>query len=420
MIKTDKFVINGVDSLNGSIKISGSKNAALPIIAASLLACGECRLKNIPSLTDISLMCDILKCFGVSARTDGGVLIIDSSKIINNIAPYELTGKIRGSFLVMGAMLSRCGRVRISLPGGCRIGARPVDLHLKGFSALGAKISQGHGYIDVKAKELSGNRIYLDFPSVGATENIMMAAVSAKGQTVIENASQEPEIVDLANFLCAMGAKIYGAGTDYIRIDGAAVIKPCDYCIIPDRIEAGSFMAATAAVGGSVHLDGIVPSHLGAVAAKLSELGAKLDFTENSLDIVMSSRPGATDIKTLPFPGFPTDMQSQMSSVLSVADGTSIITETIFENRFMHAAELTRMGACVKIEGQTCIIEGKKRLTGSKVRASDLRAGAALTIAALAAKGKSEIYDIHHIERGYDRFEEKLSALGADIRRVGE
>lgn len=414
----ERYIVENSAPLSGEVLISGSKNAALPIIAACILIDGEVILKNIPRLSDVNLMCDILKCFGAKVYFSDNTLYINSKTIKNHIAPYDLASKIRGSFLVMGPMLARCGKVRISLPGGCPIGSRPVDLHLKGFSLMGAKISQGHGYIDICAKKLSGSKIYLDFPSVGATENIMSAAVFACGTTLIKNASQEPEIVDLAAFLSKCGAKISGAGTDEIKIIGGSNLSPCSYTVIPDRIEAGTFMAAASITGGRLTLRNIIPDHLSPVIAKLSELGAAITIWDNSLKIEAPTRLKAVDIKTMPYPGFPTDMQALMMSLLSVSGGTSIISETIFENRFMHAAELCRMGACIKTEGRTAIIEGKKQLTGSEVRATDLRAGAALTIAALSAKGKSEISDIYHIERGYEDFDIKLKQTGAKISKI--
>lgn len=413
-----KYIVESTNPLCGEVSVSGSKNAALPIIAACILIDGVAELKNIPRLSDISLMCDILKCFGADVVFSANSLNINCTDLKNHIAPYDLAGKMRGSFLVMGPMLAKYKRARISLPGGCPIGARPVDLHLKGLSALGAKVTQGHGYVEVKAKKLTGARIYLDFPSVGATENIIMAAVLAEGTTTLANASQEPEIIDLANFLCKCGAKIYGIGTDEIQIEGTASLNPCSYTVISDRIEAGTFMTAAVITGGKICLKNVIPSHLSPVTAKLSELGGKISFSENSVTISASDKLRATDIKTMPYPGFPTDMQAVMMALLSVCSGTSVISETIFENRFMHASELCRMGASIKTCGRTAVIEGKHHLTGATVKVSDLRAGAALTIAALAARGKSEILDIYHIERGYDRFDEKLRSLGASIEKI--
>lgn len=413
-----KYIIEESGHLSGEIDISGSKNAALPIIAASLLADGDVVLKNIPCLSDTTLMCDILKCFGAKVTAEKNTLYINSSNLKNYIAPYDLSSKIRGSFLVMGPMLARCGKVRISLPGGCPIGTRPVDLHLKAFAQMGAEILTGHGYIDVSAKKLTGAKIHLDFPSVGATENIMMAAIGANGTTYIGNASQEPEIVDLANFLNKSGAKICGAGTDEIKIVGRTPLSPCEYSVIPDRIEAGTFMVAAAITGGKVTLNNVIPSHLSPVIAKLTELGVKISAKNTTINITANYPLHCADIKTMPHPGFPTDMQALMMSLLSVCDGTSVICETIFENRFMHAPELVRMGASIKTDGRCAIINGRPYLTGACVKATDLRAGAALSIAALCAKGKSEISDIYHIERGYELFDEKLIKLGAKILKV--
>ena len=410
-----KYIVEQSTPLKGEISISGSKNAALPIIAASLLIDGDVILKNIPSLSDTSLMCDILKCFGASVNSEKNTFFINSSCLKNHIAPYDLSSKIRGSFLVMGPMLGRCGKVRISLPGGCPIGSRPVDLHLKSFQSMGATVSTGHGYIDVQAKKLHGAKIHLDFPSVGATENIIMAAVCAEGVTQIGNASQEPEIIDLASFLSKCGAKIYGAGTDEIKIIGKTPLVPCDYSIIPDRIEAGTFMTAAAITGGKIKLNNIIPSHLSPVTAKLCELGVTVTEDNYSLTVTAGKCLHSSDIKTMPYPGFPTDMQALMMSLFSVCEGTSMIRETIFENRFLHAPELVRMGANIKTDGRCAVIEGKPYLSGAFVKATDLRAGAALCIAALRAKGKSEISDIYHIERGYENFDKKLQLLGGKI-----
>lgn len=413
-----QFLVKKSNPLNGTVTINGSKNAALPILAASLLADGQITLTNVPNLSDVRLMCDILRCIGCQATWNAeGTICVDSTRLSNYIAPYDLARRMRGSFLVMGPMLARMGISRISLPGGCAIGARPVDLHLKGLRALGAHVKQGHGYIEVRAQRLTGCNIYLDFPSVGATENILMAATLAQGQTIIENAAVEPEIVDLANALIGMGAVIFGAGTDTIRVEGVKALHGVQHSIIPDRIEAGSFMAAAAITHGHVLLNNIVPEHLKPVTAKLREMGIRVAETVDSIEIDARSRFRSVDIKTLPFPGFPTDMQAQMMSLLSVIDGTSLIVETIFENRFMQAPELQRMGAHIKIEGRSAVIEGVKTLTGAQVKATDLRAGAALVIAGLAAKGDTEISDIHHIERGYAGFAERLSSLGAEIQR---
>ncbi len=419
MGEKDKFIIRKSDGLCGTVKISGSKNAAIPILAATLLAEGTSTLENVPALTDITVMCEILTCLGAQvSKNENHCVAVDTTTIRHTIAPYDLTSKMRGSFLVMGPLLARMKKVRLSLPGGCPIGARPVDLHLKGFACLGANITKGFGFVEVTCKKLVGNKIYLDFPSVGATENILMAAVLAEGVTTIENAAAEPEIADLAVFLSSMGAQISGAGTDSIVVHGVKKLVPTAHTIMPDRIEAGSFMVASAITKGNVTLEGVVPEHLKPLTAKLREIGADIEDIGTRLTIRGQKHYTATDVMTLPFPGFPTDMQAQMMSLLSVADGTGIVTETIFENRFMHAPELCRMGANIKVEGRCAVIEGTNALTGAKVVASDLRAGAALVLAGLCAKGTTEVYDIYHIDRGYEQFDGKLRALGADITRV--
>ncbi len=414
------FLVRNSNPLQGSIRINGSKNAALPILAASILAeNGQVVLSSIPDLTDVRFLCEILQGIGctVAMHADGKVTV-DASRITNHITPYDLASRMRGSFLVMGPMLARMGICRISLPGGCPIGSRPVDLHMKGLRALGAKVTQGYGYIEVRAKKLIGNKIYLDFPSVGATENILMAAVRAAGETVIENAAVEPEVVDLANFLCAMGADITGAGTDSITIQGVSALHGAQHTVIPDRIEAGSFMAAAAITRGHITLSHVLPAHVSPVSAKLREMGVDVREEADQITLDATRKFHAVDIKTLPFPGFPTDMQAQLMALLSLTEGTSIIVETIFENRFMHAPELQRMGAHIKVEGRTAVIEGVRSLSGAPVRATDLRAGAALVLAGLAAKGDTEISDIHHIERGYADFAGRLRSLGADIHRI--
>ena len=417
-----KLIISQTRPLKGRVRISGAKNSVLPIIAASLLADGSSIIDEIPYLNDVKIMCDLVNSLGASVALsdDRSRLEISCRSLSNTTAPYELVNKMRASFLVAGPLLARTGHVRISLPGGCAIGSRPIDLHLKGFTALGASITQGHGYIEaVKNGRLTGGKVYLDFPSVGATENIMMAATLAQGNTVIENAAIEPEIVDLATYLTSMGAEIKGAGTDTIKIFGVSELKAASHTIIPDRIEAGTFMVAAAITGGDVVIDNVVTDHLKPVTAKLREAGVEVSEELTSIR-VKGSRIRPVDIKTHPYPGFPTDMQSQMTSLLSIACGTSMVIETIFENRFMHVCELKRMGANIKVEGRSAIIEGCTRLTGAKVKATDLRAGAALIIAGLCAEGTTEILDIDHIDRGYIRIDEKLRRLGADISRSEE
>jgi len=419
MENKDSFLIKKSDNLCGEVTVSGCKNAALPIIAASLLAHGRTHLKNVPNLTDVAAMCEILTCLGAKIlQKNKNEIVIDSSDIAHTIAPYDLTCRLRGSFLVMGPMLARMKKVRLSLPGGCPIGARPVDLHLKGFKALGATINKGYGYVEVKCEKLIGNKIYLDFPSVGATENILMAAVAAEGKTIIENAAAEPEISDLSNFLNKMGAKISGAGTDTITVYGVDSFKPVKYSIMPDRIEAGTFMIASAITTGDIIINGIVPEHIKPLTAKLLEMGADIDIGTTSLKIKCEKPCVSKDVKTLPFPGFPTDMQAQMMSLLSLSKGTGIVTETIFENRFMHVGELCRMGAQIKVEGHCAVVEGKRTLSGAKVSASDLRAGAALVLAGLSAKGETQVFDIRHIDRGYEDLDLKLRGLGANIERI--
>ncbi|NLO93956.1 MAG: UDP-N-acetylglucosamine 1-carboxyvinyltransferase [Clostridiaceae bacterium] len=416
------FVINGGKPLFGSAVISSSKNAILPIISACLLTDEECIIKQIPGLDDVTGMCELVSNLGADVRVDGKTrnIYICAKSLSGHTAEYELVSKLRASFLVMGPLLAKAGKAKVALPGGCPIGSRPVDLHLKGFEAMGAKIDNGHGFIEARCpgNKLKGTTIYLDFPSVGATENLITAAVLAEGQTIIENAASEPEIVDLASFLTKMGAKISGAGTDTIIIDGVDKVNGAEHTIMPDRIEAGTFMTAAALTGGDITLLNVVPEHLKPVTAKLRESGMEIIENGNSVKVRGIARPSALDIKTHPFPGFPTDMQAQLSAYSCFAEGTSVIVETIFENRFMHVNELRRMGAQIRVDGRTAIIEGIESLQGAQVRATDLRAGAALVIAGLAARGTTEVLDIHHIDRGYEFIENKLQRLGADIRRI--
>ncbi len=417
----EKLIVCGGRKLSGSIKISGAKNAVLPIIAASLLGTTPSRLEEIPALEDVCTISDVLRYLGVTVSAEeAGTLVVNSAKLSRCEAPYELVRKMRASFLVMGPLLARAGQARISLPGGCAIGTRPIDLHLKGFEALGAEIVLGHGYIEARTrKRLKGARIYLDFPSVGATENIMMAACLAEGQTILENPAEEPEIVDLANYLNAMGARIRGAGTNVIRIEGVSELKGTTHAVIPDRIEAGTYMVAAAITGGDVWLENALVEHLKPVTAKLKEAGVAIEEKIDGVMVHGTKTIKAVDIKTLPYPGFPPDMQAQFMALMTVAGGTSVITETVFENRFMHVDELKRMGANIKIEGRSAIVEGVPKLTGCPVKATDLRAGAALVLAGLVAEGKTQISCIHHIDRGYEDLVGKLASLGADIVRVG-
>lgn len=414
----EKLFIQGGRKLSGTVRISGAKNAVLPVIAASLLASTPSVIEEIPDLDDVTTITEVLKYLGLNTRREPGRLFVDSTGIKSCEASYELVRKMRASFLVMGPLLSRFQEARISQPGGCAIGTRPIDLHLKGFEALGAEIIQGHGFIEARApKGLQGAKIYLDFPSVGATENIMMAASLANGRTIIENAAQEPEIVDLANYLNAMGANVRGAGTNAIRIEGVKTLTGTTYAVIPDRIEAGTYMVAAAITGGDVLIKNVLFEHLKPLVAKLKEVGVEIEQDVDQIRVKAGGALRAVDIKTLPYPGFPTDMQAQFMALLSVAEGSSIVSETVFENRFMHVDELKRMGAAIRVDGRIAMLDGVKQLTGCPVTATDLRAGAALVLAGLAAEGQTEIGSVYHIDRGYDRIEDKLQALGADISR---
>ena len=418
----ERLIIRGGNRLSGTVKISGAKNAVLPVIAATLLGQErETCLDEVPNLDDVRTISEVLRTLGVNVyhEPDKGQLIVDATSIKNITAPYDLVRKMRASFLIMGPLLARLGEAKISLPGGCAIGTRPIDLHLKGFEALGAKISIGHGYIEATAPDgLKGAQIYLDFPSVGATENILMAASMAEGQTIIENPAQEPEIVDLANYLNIMGAHIRGAGTNVIKVEGTKKLIARDYTIIPDRIEAGTYMIAAAMTRGDVYIANAISEHLKPVIAKLKEAGVKVIEDVDGIRVICDRRPRAVDIKTLPYPGFPTDMQAQFMAMLTISEGTSMVTETVFENRFMHVDELRRMGARIKIDGRTSVVEGQAKLTGCQVKATDLRAGAAIVLAALVAEGETQVGYIHHIDRGYDNLVQKLVSLGADIKRV--
>lgn len=417
----EKFFVEESPPLKGSVKISGSKNSVLPILAATLLTDKTCVINDVPNLSDVSVMNEILCEMGsqLSWNKQDGIITTKAEEITKKEAPYELVSCMRASFLVMGPLLARTGKVKIPLPGGCAIGTRPVELHLKGIAALGAQIQQEHGYVVAKAKKLSGGKIYLDFPSVGATENIIMAATLAHGQTILENCAVEPEIVDLANFINSIGGEIRGAGTDTIRINGVRELKGGEHTIIPDRIEAGTFMLAAAITRGDITLENIVMDHLKPVIAKLSETNTAIEESGNGLRIYSAPKQKhrGADIKTMPYPGFPTDMQAPFMSLLALSEGTSVVTETIFENRFMHVGELKRMGADIKIESRSAIVEGVPSLTGSQVKATDLRAGAALILSGLTAQGVTEISNIYHVDRGYYNFDEKLRRLGARITR---
>ena len=418
----EQLVIHGGNPLCGRVKIGGAKNAVLPIIAAALLGrCGVSVLDDVPALEDVYTISSVLRSLGVKADYDAKEhrLTIDASRIETISAPYELVRKMRASFLIMGPLLAREGRAEISLPGGCAIGTRPIDLHLKGFEALGAQIDITQGGIHASAPHgLKGARIYFDFPSVGATENVMMAASCAEGQTILENPALEPEIVDLANYLNVMGAHVRGAGTNRIKIDGVPGLMAADYTIIPDRIEAGTYMVAAAMTGGDVFIENAISEHLKPVVAKLKEAGAEIEEDIAGIRLRAHGRMKAIDIKTMPYPGFPTDMQAQFMALLTLAEGTSVVTETVFENRFMHVDELVRMGAQIRVDGRAATVEGGRFLKGAAVRATDLRAGAAMVLAGLVADGETRVGYIHHIDRGYDDLVAKLVALGADIRRT--
>ena len=420
----EKLIINGGKPLRGRVKISGAKNAVLPIIAAALLGQDvPSKLEEVPALDDVHTLSAVLEQLGVRVEFDAdkNTLLVDSSNITSCEAPYDLVRKMRASFLIIGPLLARCGRAKISLPGGCAIGTRPIDLHLKGFEALGARIDIGHGYIEATAPEgLKGARIYLDFPSVGATENIMMAASMAEGTTIIENPAQEPEIIDLANYLNVMGARVRGAGTNVIKIEGVKSLTGRNYTIIPDRIEAGTYMVAAAMTKGDVYIENAISEHLKPVIAKLKEAGVTIEENIDGIRVVCDRRTKAVDIKTLPYPGFPTDMQAQFMALLAVSEGMGRVTETVFENRFMHVDELKRMGANIRIDGRTSTVEGVDSLHGCAVKATDLRAGAAMVLAGLVADGETRIGYIHHIDRGYDNLVSKLVMLGADIRRADD
>jgi len=410
-----KIIVKKSPHLTGEITCSGSKNAALPILAATILTKGKTTLHNIPHLSDITNMLSLLTGLGGICERHGNTICVDFTDCRRYITPYESMSKFRGSFFLSAPLLARMGKARICMPGGCPIGIRPIDLHLKGFSALGAEIKKGHGYVDLACKKLTGNNIYLDFPSVGATENLIMAAVLAEGETVIQNAAAEPEICDLADFLVKQGAKIEGAGSDTVKITGVSHLTPCSHTIISDRIEAGTFMSAFAITGGKGTVSNINPLHLKPVTAKLTEMGANVTEYDDSLYIDASKTLTSSNIKTLPFPGFPTDMQAQFASLMCETKGTGIIVETVFENRFLHTGELNRMGANIRIDGRSSVIEGGRHLTGAEVTAFDLRGGAALVLAGLSAKGETKISGVEHIMRGYENLCEKISGIGGNI-----
>jgi UDP-N-acetylglucosamine 1-carboxyvinyltransferase len=418
----EKIIVRGGQRLSGTVKVEGAKNAVLPVIAATLLASdGKSVIRDVPTLSDVYTINQVLRSLNAEVEFKNNTIVVDASRELKIEAPFEYVRKMRASVLVMGSLLARNGRARVALPGGCAIGSRPIDQHLKGFEAMGAKVKVGNGFIEAEAPEgLHGAKIYLDFPSVGATENIMMAAVLANGLTVIENVAKEPEIVDLANFLNKMGAKVKGAGTGTIKIEGVKMLFGADHNIIPDRIEAGTFMVASAITGGNVLVKGAVPEHLSSLIAKMQEMGVIIEEEADGIRVIGPEKLKAVDIKTMPHPGFPTDMQSQMMALLLRAEGTSMITETVFENRFMHVEEFRRMNAQIKIDGRSVIMNGPSDLQGAEVAATDLRAAASLILTGLVADGITRVTELKHLDRGYVDFHEKLAGLGANIERVNE
>ncbi|MBC1604961.1 UDP-N-acetylglucosamine 1-carboxyvinyltransferase [Paenilisteria rocourtiae] len=415
----EKIIVRGGNKLQGTVKVEGAKNAVLPVIAATLLASkGTSTLRNVPQLSDVYTINEVLKYLKADVSFENDVVTVNATGDILSDTPFEYVRKMRASIVVMGPLLARTGSARVALPGGCAIGSRPVDLHLKGFEAMGANVRIENGYIEATAKKLIGAKIYLDFPSVGATQNIMMAATLAEGTTVIENVAREPEIVDLANFLNQMGARVIGAGTEVIRIEGVKELTATDHSIIPDRIEAGTFMIAAAITEGNVLIEDMVPEHISSLIAKLEEMGVQIIEENNGVRVIGPKNLKAVDVKTLPHPGFPTDMQSQMMVIQMLSTGTSVMTETVFENRFMHVEEMRRMNADMKIEGHSVIISGPAKLQGAEVAATDLRAAAALVLAGLVADGYTQVTELKYLDRGYHNFHIKLKALGADIERT--
>lgn len=416
MLNESRLFLKGGVPLQGTVMASGAKNAALPILAASILAKGNYIIGNVPPLMDVTIMLKMLNALGVRAElSQGNIVKICNDRKIRHIAPYELVTAMRASFFVAGPILARTGFAKVPLPGGCAIGTRPLDIHLKGFKAMGVDVSIEHGFVQMMTNHLKGNRIYLDFPSVGATENIMMAATLAEGTTIIENAAQEPEIVDLANFLNTAGANVTGAGSSTIHIEGKTELRGQDFSIIPDRVEVGTLMIAAAVTQGDVYIDGACPDHIEPLIRKLKEAGADVNVQPSGIRVRSEKRLNSVDIETLPFPGFPTDMQAQFMSLLCIATGTGVVTETIFENRFMHVNELMRMGANIRVDQRQAIIEGVDQLYGAEVKITDLRAGAALIIAGLVADGETSVYGLNHLRRGYHDLPQKLRGLGAII-----
>jgi UDP-N-acetylglucosamine 1-carboxyvinyltransferase len=415
----ERYIMKGGVTLEGEVEIGGAKNAALGLLAAAIMADEDVTIENLPDVSDINQLIKAIENIGATVtRNDRHTVTINGKTIYSHIVDYEQMKKIRASYYLLGALLGKFGKAEVALPGGCDIGSRPIDLHLKGFSALGADVVTDHGMVNAKSDQLVGNNIFLDFASVGATINIMLAAVNAEGKTIIENAAKEPHIVDVANMLNSMGANVRGAGTDKIRIVGVPKLHGTVYSTIPDQIEAGTFMCAAAATGGEVLIKNVIPKHLECISAKLVEMGCTVIEYDDAVKVKGSDNMTCAKVKTLPYPGFPTDMQPQMAACLALANGNSMVTESIFENRFKYVDELNRMGAMIKVEGNTAFISGVGGLEGTQVSAPDLRAGAALVIAGLAANGFTEVDDIVYIQRGYERFEEKLAGLGAIIEKV--
>ncbi|MDV2583457.1 UDP-N-acetylglucosamine 1-carboxyvinyltransferase [Alkalibacillus haloalkaliphilus] len=418
----DKIIVSGGNRLNGTVKVEGAKNAVLPVIAASIMASeGKTTLKQVPTLADVDTISEVLRYMNVNVLRDENTLYIDAANELKTETPFEYVRKMRASVLVLGPLLARYGHAKVAMPGGCAIGSRPIDQHLKGLEAMGATIEVGNGYVEAFANgRLHGARIYLDFPSVGATENLMMAAALAEGTTIMENCAREPEIIDLANYINQMGGKVVGAGTETIRIEGVQNLTGVEHTIIPDRIEAGTFMVAGAITGGDIIVDGAIPAHLRSLIAKMKEMGVQIEEYENSVRVIGTDLLKPIDIKTLPYPGFPTDLQAQLMTLTMKAHGTSVLTETVFENRFMHVEEFRRMNAKAKIEGRSAIIEGPVNLQGAEVSATDLRAAAALVLAGLVSEGRTVVTELKHLDRGYVDFVGKLKGIGADIERVYE
>ncbi len=418
----EKIIVRGGNRLEGTVRVEGAKNAVLPVLAATLLASeGKSVLKDVPELSDVYTINEVIRNLNTEVKFSNNTVTVDASGPLAEEAPFEYVRKMRASVLVMGSLLARNGKARVALPGGCAIGSRPIDQHLKGFEAMGAKVKVGNGFIEAEVEgRLKGAKIYLDFPSVGATENIMMAAALADGVTILDNCAKEPEIVDLANYLNKMGAKVKGAGTTTIRIEGVEKLYGTEHHIIPDRIEAGTFMVAAAITGGNVLVQGALMEHLSSLVAKMEEMGITIKEEKDGLRVIGSESMKAVDIKTMPHPGFPTDMQSQMMALLLRANGTSMITETVFENRFMHVEEFRRMNADIKIDGRSVIISGGANLQGAEVAATDLRAAAALILSGLVADGVTRVTELKHLDRGYVNFHGKLASLGADIERINE